>query len=141
MVQDIISFIMAHWLLCSAFAILLIALFVEEARSKGLMGQISPQEAVKLMNHESAVVIDIRDRNAYQDGHIIGAVNIPRADLEKDLSKMDKYKNQAVIIVCAMGQTAGALSAKLKKQAFPNIHVLSGGMHAWKNAQMPVVKK
>jgi len=139
-VQDIVQFIIHHWLLSSLFLVLLILLLIEEARAKGLMGQVSPQELVRLMNRESAVVIDIRNRDAYQQEHIIGALNFPQPELEKDLSKLNKYKEVPLIIVCATGQKSGELAAKLKKQNFEKVQVLSRGMNAWKSAGMPVVK-
>ena len=80
--QEFVSFITHHWLLSALFIVLLILLFVEEARSKGLLGQLSAQDLVGLINRESAVVIDIRNREAFQEGHIIGAINLPQTDLE-----------------------------------------------------------
>lgn len=139
--QDIIPFVLHHWLLCGLLLVLLILLMVEEARSKGLLGQINPQELVQLINRESAVVIDIRNRDAYQGGHIVGALNFPQAELEKDFNKLSKYKDRPMVVVCAMGQKAGEVAVKLKKQNYERVHVLSGGMNAWKNAQLPVVKK
>lgn len=139
--QDIIQFALHHWLLCGLLVVLLILLMVEEARSKGLLGQISPQELVQLINRESAVVIDIRNREVFQQGHIVGAVNFPQVELEKDFTKLDKYKDRPLVVVCVMGQKAGEVAVKLKKQNYERVHVLSGGMNAWKNAQMPVVKK
>lgn len=139
--QDIVQFIIHHWLLSSVFLVLLILLLIEEARSKGILGQISTQELIQMMNHESGVVIDIRNREAYQEGHIVGAVNFPQIDIEKDIVKLNKYKERPIIIVCATGQKAGEVVTKLKKQNFAKVHALSGGMQSWKSAQMPVVKK
>ncbi len=139
--QDIVQFIVHHWLLSSVFLVLLILLLIEEARSKGMLGQISPQELIQLMNHESAVVLDIRNREAFQEGHIVGAVSFPQIDLEKDMIKLNKYKERPIIIVCATGQKAGEIATKLKKLNFEKVYALSGGMQSWKSAQMPVVKK
>ncbi len=69
--QDIIQFAVHHWLLCGLFIVLLILLMLEEARSKGLLGQLGPQDLVQLINRESAVVVDIRNREAFKDGHIV----------------------------------------------------------------------
>ena len=138
--QDIIQFVIHHWLLCSLFIILLILLFIEEARSKGLLGQIGPHELVQLMNRESAVVVDIRNREAFREGHIIGAYHMPRIELEKDFSQLNQFKDRPLVIVCTAGRTAGEVAVKLKKQHYEKVHVLSGGMDAWKNAHMPLVK-
>ena len=139
--QEFIQFFAHHWFLSGLLVILLVLLIIEEARSKGLLDQLSPQEMVQKLNHESAVIIDIRNRESFQDGHIVGAVNLPQAELAKDLSKLNKYKDRPLIIVCLTGQGAGKLVMQLKKQNFNNIFSLAGGIGAWKRAQMPMVKK
>lgn len=139
--QDILPFVVHHWLLSSTLIVLLLLLFIEEARAKGLLGQLSPQELVQLINRESAVVVDIRNRDAFQTGHIVGALNFPQAELEKNFDKLGKYKDRPIVIVCAMGQKAAEIAVKLTQQNFERVHVLSGGVNAWKNAQMPLVKK
>lgn len=138
--EDFVQFIIHHWLLSGLFIVLLILLFIEEARTKGLLGHLSPADLVQLMNREAAVVIDIRDRAAFQEGHIIGAFNFPAAELTKDFSKLNKHRDKPLVIVCATGQKSAEVAGKLKQQNYAQVHVLSGGMNAWKNAQMPVVK-
>jgi rhodanese-related sulfurtransferase len=140
-VQEIIQFAVHHWLLSGLFILLLILLMVEEARSKGLLGQLDAQHLVQLINRESAVVVDTRNREAFQEGHIVGAVNIPQADLEKNPDQLMKYKGRPIVIVCATGQKSGEIAAKLKKKNIENVQVLSGGINAWKNANMPLIKK
>jgi rhodanese-related sulfurtransferase len=138
-IQNIVQFALHHWLLSGLFIVLLILLFIEEARSKGLLGQISPQELVQLINHESPVVIDIRNKDAFQSGHIVGSINIPQTSA--DLNPFNKYKDKIIVLVCAMGQKAGEIAVKLKKQQFERVHVLKGGINAWKNAQLPLKEK
>lgn len=138
--EEYIQFAINHWFLVSLFVLLLVWLFVEEARSKGLMGQIDPQQAVQLINREQAVVIDIRNREAFQQGHIVDAVNISETEIEKNLDKITKYKDRPIILVCTAGQKAGVLAIKLKNQKIERVHVLSGGINAWKNASLPLVK-
>jgi rhodanese-related sulfurtransferase len=140
-VQEFIQFFAHHWLLSGLLVILLILLMIEEARSKGLLDQLSPQETVQKLNHESAVIIDIRNRESFQGGHIVGAVNLPQTELAKDLSKLNKYKDRPLIIVCLTGQGAGKLVLQLKKQSFDKVFALAGGIGAWKRAEMPMVKK
>ena len=139
--QDIIQFAINHWLLCGLFIVLLILLMLEEARSKGLLGQLGPQDLVQLINRESAVVVDIRNREAFKDGHIVGSVNFPQMELEKDFNQLGKYKDRPIVIVCGTGQKSGEIAAKLKKQNFERVHTLSGGINAWQNASMPLVRK
>lgn len=138
--EEYIQFAINHWILISLFVALLIWLLVEEARAKGLMGQLSPQEAVQLINRDRAVVIDIRNREAFQQGHIVDAINITEQELNKNSDKLVKYKNRPIILVCAAGQKAGALAVKLKNQKMEGVYVLAGGINAWKNAAMPLIK-
>ncbi|MBS0349916.1 MAG: rhodanese-like domain-containing protein [Proteobacteria bacterium] len=139
--QVFFQFITHHWLLSSLLLVLLILLLIEEARTKGLLNQLTPQNLVQLMNHESAVVVDIRSRENFQEGHIVSAINLPASELEKNTAPLSQFKNKPIVIVCATGQKAGTLANLLKKQGFQNVQVLAGGINGWKNAQMPIVKK
>jgi len=136
--QQLIQFVMKHWLMCGAFVLLLVLLFIEEARAKGLGSQLSVQEAISLMNHEQAVVLDLRDKDAFKAGHIVDAMNIPKADIEQNINKIKAYKQRPLIVVCANGQQSMQVAAQLKKQGFEKVRALARGMQAWKNESMPV---
>lgn len=139
--QDLFQFILNHWVLVAAFVIVLAIVVAEEMRSKGMGGpRVSTEEAIRLINRENGVVLDIRDRNAYLDGHIIDAISIAAADVEQNLKKLQKYKTKPLIVVCQQGQAAMQVAAKLQKQGFEQVKILAGGMSAWKNANLPTVK-
>lgn len=133
------QFISNHWPLCAAFVVLLLLVLVNELLSlKNKAKSISPQGAVDLMNNEQAVIIDIRDKEAFKKGHIIDALNINTNDL--DAQKLQSYKEKPIIIVCARGQQASPTATKIRALGF-NTLALNGGMMAWYDAQLPVVKK
>lgn len=136
------QFFINHWLLVTAFIIALIALFILEARSKGLGGgnRLTPFQAVQFINNEKAVVIDIRDPKIFEKGHITHAVNIPATELDKNLKELEQYKQQPLIIVCGMGQKSAYFVNKLRKKGYQKVYMLAGGIGAWSNANMPVVK-
>ena len=142
MMERLSQFIVNHWLLVTAFIIALIALFILETRSKGLSGsnRLTPSQAVRLINSEKAVVIDIRDPKMFEKGHITHAINIPTSELDKSLKKLEKYKQQPLIIVCTTGQKSAYFVNKLRKQSYQKVYMFAGGMGAWTNANMPVVK-
>ena len=139
--QDFIQFTLTHWFLIGIFVALLLLLLIEEARSKGLMHQLTPSGAVQMINRDQAVVIDLRDPVAFSEGHIVDAVNLPLKDLEKDLSKLDKYRDSPLILVCTTGQKGGELIRKIHSKKIEKVYVLTGGINGWRNAQMPLVKK
>ena len=139
------QFVVNHWILVMAFVVALVALFflfVIEALNKGLTGKnrLTPFQATRLINSEKAVVIDIRDANLYSKGHITNAIHISHTELDKNIKHLEQYKHQPLIMVCSIGQKSRYLINKLRKQGYGKVYVLAGGMSAWNNANMPVVK-
>ncbi|EKD77029.1 MAG: hypothetical protein ACD_42C00499G0005 [uncultured bacterium] len=142
MLPEITQFVMKHWPLVGAFVIVVILLFIEEARSQGMGGgQVTPALAIQLINREEAVVIDLRDATAFRDGHIVNAKNIPLVDFDHQQTKMETYRQRYVILVDVMGAKTAAIAARLKKNGFEKVVSLKGGIDAWKTAGMPLVKK
>ncbi|MFT3741420.1 MAG: rhodanese-like domain-containing protein [Gammaproteobacteria bacterium] len=133
------QFIAHHWMLVVALIIVLVLLLTEELRHKRGGRRISASDAVQLINREKACVLDIRDRTAYDKGHIVNAIHIPQADVLGDLEKIKKYRDKPLILVCNMGQNSIVVQGKLQKQGFNQVFVLAGGLQAWKNADLPLV--
>ncbi|RUR09288.1 rhodanese-like domain-containing protein [Legionella sp. km772] len=132
------QFVMHHWPLWVAFVILILLVFANELMSQKKKAQeISPQTAIDLINNENAVIIDLRDKEAFKNGHIIDAVNANADDFNQ--SKMDKYKEKNLILICARGQQSPMVAAKIKALGFKP-RVLSGGIASWQNADLPLVK-
>lgn len=138
--QDIITFISTHPELCAAmgFALLLL-IIVEFLRNKRRHFQVSPLEMTQLINHNNAVVIDIRSNEVFKNGHVIDAVSLPAKDVMAP-KKLDKYKAKPIILVCQTGNDSQKIAASLLKGGY-NVHSLAGGMRAWIDAQMPLVKE
>ncbi|HRD69835.1 MAG TPA: rhodanese-like domain-containing protein [Legionella sp.] len=133
------QFIMNHWLLWLALIAVLLLTFINELMSqKNKAKELTPHAAVDLINNENAVVIDTRDKESFKNGHIIDAINVKAEDF--DDKKMNKYKNKPVILVCARGLQSPALAAKIQAQGYQPM-VLKGGLAAWQNADLPIVKK
>jgi rhodanese-related sulfurtransferase len=132
------EFIGNHPFLVGLFLVLL-ALFIRNEMQRG--GKtLSPQELVNLVNREGAVVVDVRDPKEFEAGHIVGALNIPLAALDKRMTEIQKHKSKPIALVCRMGQTSGAAGTTLRKHGFENVVRLSGGMVEWRNQNLPVVK-
>jgi rhodanese-related sulfurtransferase len=101
---------------------------------------VNTLEATQLMNREEALVLDLRAAPDYAKGHILGAKNVPLADLERRLAELDKHKSRAVIVHCADGNRAGGAVAVLRKNGFAKVVNLAGGFNAWQQAGLPVEK-
>ncbi|ARG96772.1 rhodanese-like domain-containing protein [Legionella micdadei] len=133
------QFITNHWGLWLALAIVLALIFINELLTQRKKAkEISPQTAVNLINHENAVVVDLREAELFRKGHIIDAVRATPDDFTQQ--RMDKYKTKPIILVCARGLQSAQLAAKLQAQGFSKLMVLSGGITAWQTAELPLVK-
>ncbi len=102
---------------------------------------VNPSRALQLINHEDAVIIDVRDAAEFKAGHISNAKHISHSELKDRLKELNKFKNKPVLLYCKAGNRAGASGAFLKKQGFDSVNTLSGGLNAWLNANLPVSKK
>ena len=138
MVAQIFEFIGNHYILVSVFVFLLVAFFVNEGKRGG--AAISPNNLVNLVNRNGAVVIDIRDKKDFGNGHIAGAMNIPFSSIDSRVGELESYKEKPIVLVCKMGQHAGSIGRKLKSQGFEDVRRLSGGMAEWGANSFPVVK-
>lgn len=141
MLHQILQFVIRHWALVGGFIIVSILLFLDEARSQSASGgKITSARATFLINREDALIVDLRDVNAYRDGHIIGAKNYPVADFDRYQEKLALQPDRAIILVDAMGIKTAPIATRLKKAGFHNVASLKGGMDAWKADNMPIVK-
>ncbi len=101
---------------------------------------ISPTEAVQCMNREKGLVIDVCSAEEFAASHINGAVNVPLDQLEAKLPSVAKNKSIPLILVCAAGARSKRAQAMAQKLGYEKVHSLQGGLTAWKEANLPVVK-
>ena len=102
---------------------------------------VNTLEATQMMNRSDALVIDLRAADEFANGHVLGARNIPIADLERRAADLDKHKAKPVIVYSADANRASAAVATLRKAGFASVHNLAGGYGAWLQAGLPVEKK
>ncbi len=137
--EKILEFVVNHPFLVGTFAVLL-GLFIRNEMSRG-GHTLTVQRLVDLVNREGAVVLDVRDRKEFDAGHIVGAINIPYANLESRVDELRKFAEKPIIVACRMGQHSGAAGTLLRKQGFKNVSRLAGGMAEWLNQNLPVTRK
>ena len=102
---------------------------------------VNTLQATQLMNRDDAVVVDLRSVADYAKGHILGARNIPLAELERRAGELEKFKAKPVIVHCDHGNRSGVGVGLLRKNGFANVSNLTGGYAAWQQAGLPVEKK
>ena len=138
----LISFVTHNWMLIIALVVVLVMLFFNLFGSKLRgYGVISPAESISLINHQDAVVLDVRENNEYHNGHILNSIHIPQGNLANRITELEKYKNKPIIVGCRSGHRSGHACALLKKQGFETVYNLKGGVMAWQSANLPLTKK
>lgn len=139
--QQYIEFAIKHWELLLAFFVILFVLISIELRNKFTGApHISPQQTTHLINRENAIVIDLREKNDFDKGHIISSQNIPLADLPNKLSSLEKYKSNPIVLAFSSGQYPSNVVSTLKNSGFEKVYCLKGGIPAWVNAELPLEK-
>ena len=136
--EQFFTFLGNHPLLVGTFVLLVVLFFRNESVRAG--ATVGTQELVRLVNKEDAIVLDVRDRTEFMEGHIVDAVNIPYASLESRVDELAKHKEKPVVIACKMGQHSGSVGTILRKKGFTNVLRLTGGMAEWRGQNLPVVK-
>jgi len=139
--QQFVVFITKHWVLASLIAVALLAFLVNEFIHRRLAtNEVSPEQAIQLINHQEAVVFDIRSESLYAAGHILGAEWASSPLLDKKIETLKKFIKKPIIVVSALGHDSSKVTEKLKEKGFLQVVVLNGGMQAWKAAGLPMVK-
>ncbi len=133
------EFVVNHWILSTLFVVLLVLLLTTESRKAGK--SLSNQELVMLLNKDQAVVVDLRDKKEFGEGHITGSINIPFANLKDRAVELQKYKDKQIVLVDKMGQHTGLAGKILRAAGYQDIRRLAGGVTEWRNANMPLVKR
>jgi rhodanese-related sulfurtransferase len=133
-----VQFIVENW-------ILILAAFVSGAMlmwpmvSKGGSGAVSTTDAVRLINQEKAVLIDVREPDEYAAGHAVGARNVPLNTLD-GAKGLPSNKAVPLVVMCATGARASRAAAQLRKAGYASVHALAGGNAAWREASLPIEK-
>ncbi len=139
--ERIPEFIANHlFLVCLLIAILMLLAWNLFGDSLSGIKSLPPQEVTRLINRDDARVIDLRGRSEFEAGHIIDALNIDAAQLQGQLEKLKKYKQQGLIFCCATGGVSAREARRLMREGFDKVYTLKGGIYAWQNASLPLAK-
>jgi rhodanese-related sulfurtransferase len=88
------------------------------------------------------LLIDVREPDEYRQGHITGAVNIPRGMLEFKISNEPALQNlmRPIILYCKTSGRAALSAVTLKSMGFENIQSMAGGFDSWVAEGYPVAQ-
>ena len=135
----VLDFLRENWmlvLLAATSGAMLLRLSLSGASGGG---KVSANEAVRLINREKGVLIDVCEPAEFAAGHPVGAKNVPFGSLE-GAKALPSNKALPLIVTCASGARAGRAAALLRKQGYEKAVALAGGNRAWADASLPLDK-
>lgn len=137
--NQLVEFITNHWPLVGGLLVTLLLIWINEFFTAKQQAQsITSQALVNLMNHDEVKIFDLRQKEVYNKGHIIDAVKVNPEDFNQP--HFEKLKDKHTVLVCDNGLQSATIGTKLKKQGFNQIKILNGGIKAWTDAGLPLVK-
>lgn len=139
--QEVLDFASRHAMLAIALVGLTLALvYTEAARLLRPYKALSPAQLTALVNREDALVLDLSAAADFEKGHIAGSRNLQASALAPEHKLLAAAKERPVVVVCRSGQASADAAAKLKKGGLAHVHWLDGGIAAWQQAGLPLVK-
>ncbi|OQW70590.1 MAG: sulfurtransferase [Proteobacteria bacterium ST_bin12] len=104
------------------------------------VNNVTATEAVLMLNRGKPLILDVRDAAEFASGHIQGAKHIPVAELANRLKEIEKFKDKPVLVHCQRGMRSKTACTILKAQQFSQLNNLQGGLNAWAEAKLPLIK-
>ncbi|MGB0858876.1 rhodanese-like domain-containing protein [Pseudoalteromonas spongiae] len=135
-----VEFVTNNLILCLIWVGLLGAIVLGWFKSRfSAVKQVNPQQLTHLVNRENGLVVDIRALKDFNQGHIAGSVHLAAEKAKQgEFVGLEKSKNDPIILVCVSGMTAQSIANGLVKAGYEQVNVLSGGITAWQNANLPL---
>ncbi len=98
-------------------------------RTKAEISELDARAAGEL---EGAIWIDIREADEWQEGHLPGAVHVPRGFLESRIEGVVTDKDSPIVLYCAAANRSAFAAKTLEELGYANAHSLAGGFTDWK---------
>src|SRR5437016_3988511 len=110
------------------------------AETKKNITEISPQDAAARSKSGEAVIVDVRDKDEWDEEQIPGAIHLSRGTIELDIEEKVPDSNAMIITHCGGGGRSALAAENLQKMGYKNVRSMAGGIKAWKAAGLPVTK-
>ena len=107
------------------------SIIIAEKGEKTMYEQITPEEAKKIMDSgEEHIVLDTREQDEFDEGHIPGAILIPYTQIENKAEEMLSDKDAHILVYCRSGRRSKIASESLTKLGYTNVKEF-GGIIDW----------
>jgi len=138
--DQLLDYFTNHPLLAGAAVLMTLLVLGYELRQRSVgTVAVAPNDAIRMMN-TGAVLVDLRSANQFKDGHIEGARSVPGDALAADPKALERLAGKTLVLYCDTGATTAAALRTLARAGVKDVFSLRGGLAAWKQENLPVVK-
>jgi rhodanese-related sulfurtransferase len=139
--QELLAFAERNPMLSLALVGLTVAIiYTEIARLFRGFKALRPAELTALINRDNALVVDLSPTADFEKGHIAGSKSVQLSQFDPENKLLAAAKALPLVVVCRTGQASADAAKRLKKAGFEQVHWLDGGIAAWQQADLPLVK-
>src|SRR5437660_11074243 len=107
------------------------------AEAKKHITEISPQTAARKSNSGEAVIVDVRDKDEWDEGHIPRATHMSRGTIELDIEEKVPDPNAMIICHCGGGGRSARATESLQKMGYKSVRRLARGLKASNEVGIP----
>jgi len=111
---------------------------VEEAKKN--ITEISPQDAATKSRSGEAVIVDVREKDEWDEEHIPDAMHLSRGTIELDIEEKVPDLNALIVCHCGGGGRSALAAESLQRMGYKNVRSMAGSFKAWKAAGLPTEK-
>lgn len=138
---QMVEFIGNHpFLVAMFFAVLFLFLHSLYKDKNKAYRNVNVDQMTRLVNQQNAQVLDVRPKEAYVQGHIVNAINMPLEDIKSGSAKVSKLKKKPVVVYDQLGRGSATASQQLSTAGLEQVFNLQGGINAWISEKLPLSK-
>jgi molybdopterin/thiamine biosynthesis adenylyltransferase/rhodanese-related sulfurtransferase len=105
---------------------------------RGEISELDATHARELIDEREPVIVDVREQEEWDEGHIPGAVHIPRGHLESRIERAAPDSSRPVLLYCSAGSRSAFAAKTLGELGYDDVTSLAGGFTDWKRSGFPV---
>jgi sulfur-carrier protein adenylyltransferase/sulfurtransferase len=109
---------------------------LQQVRSE--ISEIDATHARERIESGEPVVVDVREQDEWDEGHIAGAVHVPRGHLESRIERLAPDTSRPVVVYCSAGNRSAFAAKTLTDLGYEDVVSLAGGFTDWKRNGFPV---
>ena len=107
------------------------------ADAKSRIREVTPPDAVQ-QQAQGAVLVDVREREEFEQGHAAGAVHLSKGILELRIEEAIPDPATPIVCYCGGGSRSALAADNLQKMGYTNVASMAGGLKAWRNEGLPI---